>query len=134
MTNFQLTPSPLKGRVGEGLETMDNQKSKQLRKNLRNNATPQEIILWSRLRRKQLKYKFRRQHSFGKYIADFYCKEKKIVIEIDGSQHKEESNQGYDKERTEYLKRKGMKVLRFWNNEINNNLEGVIFKILENLE
>jgi len=54
---------------------------------LRNKQTPQEIILWSRLRREQLGSKFRRQHSIGGYIADFYCPSKKLVIEIDGSQH-----------------------------------------------
>jgi len=53
---------------------------KQLRIKLRNSATPQEIILWCRLKRKQLGYKFRRQHSFGRYIVDFYCKEKKLVV------------------------------------------------------
>ncbi|MDH4329937.1 MAG: endonuclease domain-containing protein [Candidatus Moranbacteria bacterium] len=113
---------------------MNNCKAKQLRKKLRNNSTPQEIVLWSRLKRKQLGYKFRRQHSFGKYIVDFYCKEKGLVIEIDGCQHKKDLHQNYDTERTEYLQRKGLKVLRFWNNEINNNLDGVIFKILESLK
>jgi very-short-patch-repair endonuclease len=63
---------------------------KEIRKKLRNSATPQEIILWSRLKRKQLGYKFRRQQSFGKYIVDFYCPLKNLVIELDGWQHKEQ--------------------------------------------
>jgi very-short-patch-repair endonuclease len=60
---------------------------KMARRLLRNNATPQEIILWSRLRKNRLGSKFRRQHSIGPYIADFYCPEKTLIIEIDGSQH-----------------------------------------------
>jgi very-short-patch-repair endonuclease len=59
------------------------------RRELRTNATLQEIILWSRLKNDQLGFKFRRQHSFGKYIADFYCPKLRLVIEIDGSQHLE---------------------------------------------
>lgn len=105
---------------------------KETRKTLRKLATPQEIILWSRLRRKEIGYKFRRQHSIGKYIVDFYCPAKKLVIELDGYQHKE--NQDYDKERSRFLKDFDIKVLRFWNNDINNNLNGVILKILEYLK
>ena len=97
---------------------------------MRKNATPQEIILWSRLKSKQLGCKFRRQHSIGRYIVDFYCPEHKLIIEIDGSQHKSEEACKYDKERTEYLEKLGLQVIRFWNNEINNNLEGTILKIL----
>ena len=71
------------------------------RRELRTNATPQEIILWSRLKNKQLGVKFRRQHSFGKYIADFYCPEKRFIIEIDGTQHMEQEK--YDTERTNFF-------------------------------
>ncbi|HBI17354.1 MAG TPA: DNA (cytosine-5-)-methyltransferase [Candidatus Moranbacteria bacterium] len=106
---------------------------KQLRKVLRKNSTPQEIILWSRLEKKQLGYKFRRQHSFDNYIVDFYCKEKSLIIEVDGWQHKEEFSGEREKIRTEFLENKGFNVLRFWNNEINNNLEGVILRIKEYL-
>jgi very-short-patch-repair endonuclease len=104
------------------------------RQRLRNNLTLQEVILWSRLRRNQMGYKFRRQHSIGNYIVDFYCPEKKIIIELDGHQHKREKDTRYDAKRTEYFKSLGIKVLRFWNNEINENLEGVILKIEENLQ
>lgn len=97
------------------------------RKNLRKSATPQEIILWSRLRRNQLGVKFRRQHSMGNYIIDFYCPEKKLAIELDGWQHKE--NMLYDTERTAFLASLGIRVLRFWNNEINSNLTEVLSKI-----
>ena len=64
---------------------------------------------------------------------DFYCPEKKLIIEIDGWQHKEEKQERYDKERTEFMESLGFKILRFWNNDINNNLEGVILKIEEYL-
>jgi len=67
------------------MNTIHNIKSKEhARKQLRKSATPQEIILWSKIRRKQLNYKFRRQHSIGKYIVDFYCPKKKLIIELDG--------------------------------------------------
>jgi very-short-patch-repair endonuclease len=106
-------------------------KTKKFRQELRRKSTPQEIILWSRLRNNQLGYKFRRQHSIGKYIVDFYCPEKRLIIEIDGSQHIDSE---YDKERDRYLKNLGFKVLRFWDNDINNNLAGVLLKIIENLK
>ena len=102
------------------------------RRELRNSATPQEIILWSKISNSQLGFKFRRQHSIGNYIVDFYCPEAKLVIEIDGSEHLKQAD--YDNERTEYLLSTGCKVLRFWNNEINKNLEEVIMKIEEELE
>lgn len=91
-------------------------------------ATPQEVIVWSRLKNEQLGYKFRRQHSFGTYIADFYCREKNLIIEIDGSQHMEQ--EGYDSERTRFFESRGLRVLRFWNSEVNTNLDGVVAKIL----
>lgn len=105
--------------------------TKQTRKSLRKNTTPQEVILWSRLRRGELGVKFRRQHAFGKYIVDFYCPALKLVVEIDGSQH--EDNQNYDTERTKYLGSFGITVLRFWNNEINENIDGVVLHIQEHI-
>jgi very-short-patch-repair endonuclease len=105
--------------------------SQPVRKKLRKEATPQEIILWARLKNKQLGCKFRRQHSIGKYVVDFYCSEKKLVIEIDGWQHKEQER--YDEERIKYLESLELKVLRFWNNDVNDNLNGVILKIEEYL-
>jgi len=102
------------------------------RRTLRNNATPQEILIWSRLRNNQLGYKFRRQHSFGNYIADFYCREKKVIIEIDGSQHLDQEK--YDLRRTEFFESLGLKVLRSWNNEVNTNINGVVTAIYSALE
>ena len=60
---------------------------KQIRRKLRNSATPQEVIIWSRLKNSQLDYKFRRQHSIGKYIVDFYCPQIKLAIEVEGDSH-----------------------------------------------
>ena len=117
------------------MQEIHNIKNKEkTRKQLRKSAPPQEIILWSRLRRKQLGCRFRRQHSIGKYIVDFYCPEKKLIIEIDGWQHREENNGGYDIERTKFLESLGYKVLRFWNNEINKNIDGVALKIEDNIK
>ena len=108
-------------------------KSKNLNKRiyLRRTQTPQEIILWSKLRNNQLGFKFKRQYSVGPYVLDFYCPIKKLVIEIDGSQHV--LNKNYDIERSDYLLVFGIKVIHFWNNEINTNIEGVILKIKNEL-
>ncbi|MEI8344057.1 MAG: endonuclease domain-containing protein [Candidatus Moraniibacteriota bacterium] len=97
---------------------------------LRKNATPQEIIFWSKIRAKRFQgLKFKRQYSIGKYIIDFVCLEKKLIIELDGWQHGEENQKKYDKERTEFLEKLGFKIMRFWNNEVNNNIEGIFLKI-----
>jgi very-short-patch-repair endonuclease len=102
------------------------------RKYLRNNSTPQETLLWLKLKNSQLGFKFRRQHSIGGYIVDFYCPTKKLVIEIDGSQHI--INKVYDEERLKYLTVFGIRVLRFWNNEINVNIDSVVNKIISELK
>ncbi|NTW14737.1 MAG: endonuclease domain-containing protein [Candidatus Moranbacteria bacterium] len=110
-----------------------NSKSKEVsRKVLRKKATSQEVILWSRLRRNALEFKFRRQHSIGPYIVDFYCPEKKLVIELDGWQHGKKCE--YDAERTVYLESLGLSVLRFWNDEVNGNLDDVVLNISEHLK
>ena len=101
------------------------------RKDLRASATPQEIILWSKLRRIQLGVKFRRQHSIGSYILDFYCSEKKLAVELDGWQHAE--NILYDTQRTEFLNLHGIRVLRFWNDDVNDSLDGVLLEIQKKL-
>jgi very-short-patch-repair endonuclease len=100
---------------------------KERRKVLRKSLTPQEFKLWFYLKGKNLGVKFRRQHSIGPYIVDFYCKEKNFIIELDGSQHI--TTKGYDKERDSYIKTLGVKVLRFWNSEIDKNIEEVLTKI-----
>ena len=88
--------------------------------------TEQEKILWNILRNSKFYgLKFRRQVPIGDYVADFVCELHNIIIELDGGQHNEPENIGKDNIRTEFLKSKGYKVLRFWNNEINENLDGV---------
>ena len=111
---------------------VNNYKRKEVRRNLRRAQTPQEIILWARLRNNQTKHKWKRQVSIGPYIADFYCWKKLLVVELDGSQHLD--NKEYDKERDVYFLNLGIKTIRFWNNEVNTNIEGVIKVIMEMLE
>ena len=89
--------------------------------------TPQEIMVWKYLKNSNMGYKFRRQHSINFYIVDFCCPERKVIVEIDGSQHLQ--NKEYDAERTRNLEAYGYVVLRFWNSEVNNNLGEVLEKI-----
>ena len=99
---------------------------------LRKNSTIHENIIWNLIRNRQLNgLKFVRQYPIGKYIVDFACRDKKIVIELDGGQHNNEFNIIYDEERTKYIESLGYKVFRFWNNEIDSNIEGVYEKLLE---
>jgi very-short-patch-repair endonuclease len=101
-------------------------------RSLRRKSTPQEILLWSRLKNRSFhNLKFRRQHVIDKYIVDFICLEKKMIIELDGLQHKREKDIKYDRKRNIHLQSLGFKVLRFWNNGVNDNLDGVMLKIEE---
>src|SRR3989344_3488322 len=97
------------------------------RAELRKNQTPQEVVLWARLRGVQLGFKFKRQHSIGPYILDFYCPDKKLAIELDGSQHIK--NKEYDQERSSYLLVLGINTVSFWNREIDGNIKEVLQKI-----
>jgi very-short-patch-repair endonuclease len=98
---------------------------KERARDLRKLMTGVELKLWSRLRLRQMAgLRFRRQVPFGNYIVDFACFEPKIIIELDGSQHAEQVD--YDEQRTKYLKMYGYTVLRFWNNEILNEIEDVL--------
>lgn len=106
----------------------------QLGKNLRNNSTKEEIILWQYLKQKQLGVKFRRQQPIDKYITDFVCFEKKIIIELDGGQHNSSLGIQKDRSRDLFFTNNGYKVIRIWNNEINQNIEGVIRKIQSEIE
>ncbi|WP_428898387.1 histidinol dehydrogenase/primosomal protein N' (replication factor Y) (superfamily II helicase) [Parelusimicrobium proximum] len=95
----------------------------------RKNPTKEEQKIWNLLKNRQIKYKFRRQHPIDKYIVDFVCLERRLIIECDGGQHSEET----DKERTDFLISKGYKILRFWNIDIIRNIESVYSVILYNL-
>lgn len=99
---------------------------------LRKEPTPAERKLWSRIRNDQLGVNFRRQHAIGNYIPDFVCIEKKLIIELDGSQHLEQKE--YDEERTKFLNSLGYKVIRFWNHDVMNNMDGVILTMLRVLD
>jgi very-short-patch-repair endonuclease len=100
---------------------------------LRRNLTDVERMLWRSLRDKQLDgHRFRRQHPIGKYIADFACIEQMLVIELDGGQHQEQLV--YDEQRTNFLQSQGWQDLRFWNNDVLNNLDGVLITIIERLK
>lgn len=102
-------------------------------KTLRKNQTDTEKYLWHSLRDRQLGgFKFRRQHAIANYIVDFVCLEQKLIVELDGGQHSEQ--QHYDDERTRVLNAQGFKLLRFWNNEIFENLDGVLSVILGELK
>ena len=104
-----------------------------LAKILRRNSTNPENLLWYYLKAKQLEgLKFRRQQPIGKYIVDFVCFSKKLVIELDGGQHAEGKIKQNDRKRDEWLKTQGFKVLRFWNNDVLENIEGVGEVIIEN--
>ncbi len=96
---------------------------------MRRPLTPQEKILWEHLRNRKLGMKFRRQHSIGPYIADFYSRESMLVVEIDGNQHKDKNAKIYDSDRTSYFNELGIKVLRFWNGEVETDIEKMLAKI-----
>ena len=101
---------------------------------LRKEMTDAESILWSKIRRRQLQgCRFRRQHPINQFIADFYCHEKKLVIEVDGGYHNEPTQNEHDQQRTYELEKLGLHVLRFSNDEVKKNLNVVIGKIIESL-
>ena len=100
---------------------------------LRKNPTKAEKLLWSHLRFWQVDgYKFRRQQPLGKYIVDFVCLEKKLIIELDGGQHAEQVE--YDSTRDGWLGAHGFRIIRFWNNDVLENSDGVQQKILTALQ
>ena len=102
-------------------------------RNLRKNMTPAEHRLWKHLRGKRLGgYRFRRQQPLGQYILDFVCVDAKLVIEIDGGQHAEQT--AYDETRTRYLQNLGFTVIPFWNNEVLQQTDAVLTDILHKLE
>jgi very-short-patch-repair endonuclease len=102
-------------------------------KELRKQATPAEKILWEQLRNRQLHgLKFRRQHPIGNFIVDFYCPAQRLVVEIDGDLHRYQETE--DQARKDLLEEKGYRVIRFWNSEVEENLERVLKIIKENCD
>jgi len=107
-------------------------KLKKRRKELRQNQTEAEKLLWSQLRNKRFSgVKFFRQYSIGTYVLDFYSPTRRLVIELDGGQHSEQEQKEYDENRSEYLKAHDVEVIRFWNNEVMQDMEGVLVRIAE---
>jgi len=125
------SPSPTSGE-GRG-EGSRREVSKSSARKLRISQTDAERKLWRYLRGRGLEsYKFRRQFPVGPFIADFCCLRRKLIIELDGGHHGE--REGYDASRTDYLEKQGFAVRRFWNNDVMNNVEGVLERILEQLK
>ena len=104
------------------------------RRELRHHQTKAEFLLWQKLRRRNLLgFRFCRQYGIGAYVLDFYCPSQRLGIEVDGSQHLEKSQETYDMIRTKFFEDYNIRILRFWNNEINENMNGVLQKIIESL-
>ena len=100
-------------------------------RNLPKRSTEAEKLLWSRLRARQLDgLKFRRQQPIGNHVVDFVCLEKGVIVEVDGSQHAVEKAK--DEKRDKWFEDEGFKVLRFWDNEVLTNIDGVLEVIREN--
>jgi len=112
----------------------NNRSKKTLRKNLRKSTTSAEAILWTCLQnRKLLGKKFRRQFGIGRYIVDFYCPECRLAVELDGAPHFAPSVVEYEANRTKYLESHGIKVIRFENRAVHDQIEFVLETIRENL-
>lgn len=97
---------------------------------LRGNSTDAERLLWSRIRSRRLGAKFIRQFPIGPYITDFACRSAHLVVGVDGGQHSD----AIDGPRTAIIEAHGYRVIRFWNNEVLENLEGVVMAVVRELE
>ena len=107
---------------------------KLLRKKLRKSATAAEAVLWKHLQGRQLlDKKFRRQQGIGRYIVDFYCPECRLIVELDGAGHYSITIDEYEGQRTNYLEGLGMKIIRFENKDLLENLDAVLETIKEHL-
>jgi type I restriction enzyme R subunit len=128
-------PSPLAGEGwGEGVSEPVPDYLIENARALRRNQTDAEQLLWQLLRNSQIENaKFRRQHPIDPYILDFYCHDKKLAIELDGGQHNTEEGKQKDRKRTEFLESQGIRVLRFWNNDVLQNTEAVLEVIYNQL-
>ena len=110
--------------MGEGGPRMTEKRLTPIARKLRRDQTDAEKLLWSKLRNRQLEdTKFVRQFPIDPYIADFACRSLKLVIELDGGQH---ADNPADAERTRSIEAQGYRVIRFWNNNVSSNIEGVL--------
>ncbi len=92
--------------------------------------TREERMIWARIRNKQLGHRFLRQYSISNYIVDFYCPKLLLAIELDGRHHTEVDVNLYDQDRTKYINDLGIRILRFWNDDVAKNIDAVISKII----
>jgi very-short-patch-repair endonuclease len=116
-------------RIRSRVKEMNENRARELRKNM----TDAERALWSKIRKRQISgYKFRRQQIIGRYIVDFVCNEKKLIIELDGGQHLEQAE--YDKDRTAWLESQGFEVIRFWNHEVLTMMDVVLQEIFNRID
>lgn len=110
----------------------NDQLQKSRRQELRKNKTEAENVLWQKIRNRQVSnLKFTRQYGVGPYILDFFCPQIRLAIELDGEQHKDVVE--YDRERESFLKDKDIKIIRFWNNTILEDIENVLKIIKDNV-
>ena len=115
--------------IGQKITTEKRQRAKELRQNM----TPEETLLWQELRTNKLAgWHFRRQQVIDGFIADFYCHSASLIVEVDGGIHETQEEQ--DAERDAHLISRGFRILRVTNDEVNKDLQGVLQKILENLK
>ncbi len=138
ISSLPSSPSSQSGKgLGDGIETQPGQwrtypelwtKLKPLARQMRRNPTPAEGKLWERLRKKQLLgLKFRRQHSIERFIVDFYCRQARLVVEVDGPIH--DYTPAEDAIRQEFIEFQGLRVLRFINEQVLGETEGVLAEI-----
>lgn len=132
------SPPPKGGRDREGGQTNQSPRrwadetALKRGRHLRRDMTDAERTLWFRLRGRRLEgYRFRKQVPLGHYVADFACMAPRLVVEVDGGQHASQIER--DETRTEWLQSQGFKVLRFWNHEVSENLDGVLLTIVDAL-
>jgi len=134
-SELPISPPPLqRGRVREGVPSIMRKakrtpSAKKAARQLRKQLTDAESKLWHRIRRTQVDgLRFRRQSPIGPYVVDFVCIEHRLIIEVDGAQHSFQAAE--DARRTAWLESQGYCVIRFWNNEVNDNIEGVLDTII----
>lgn len=108
---------------------------KHITRELRRNQTPWEAKVWNAIRNRQIQnLKFRRQVKIDRYVVDFFCPSKKLIVEIDGGDHNQQYREELDKVRQRRLENQGYKILRFWNNEVDSNLDEVVEEILQHAQ
>jgi very-short-patch-repair endonuclease len=130
-------PAVFQAGIGGGRMTriFNKTSEKEKRRQLRNSMTEEEVILWSRLKSRQIGgFKFRRQYGVGPFVVDFYCPEKKLALEVDGGGHFEDESIIKDRKRQKAIEQFGIRFVRISNLDIRKNLQGVLISIEDNLK